>query len=100
MRVLASFTRPGWLDPSRIGSLFAPHILDTNEAKEKDSDAPQGDVSVFPAFGGLGERSKVPASRRSGTTRSMPLWAISASPRRALRRFASTFARNSPARCQ
>ena len=37
---------------------------------------------------------------RRGTRPSMQLWAISASPRRALRRFASTFARNSPARCQ
>jgi hypothetical protein len=37
---------------------------------------------------------------RRGTPPSMQLWAISASPRRALRRFASTFARNSPARCQ
>jgi len=35
-----------------------------------------------------------------GTLLSMQLWAISASPRRPLRRFASTFARNSPARCQ
>jgi len=41
---------------------------------------------------------------RSRVIRGMPwsiqLWAISASPRRALRRFASTLARNAPARCQ
>jgi hypothetical protein len=37
---------------------------------------------------------------RRGTPPSMQLWAISASPRRALRRFASTFARNSLALCQ
>ena len=34
-----------------MGSVFAPHILDTNEAKEKDSDSRQEDVSALPAFG-------------------------------------------------
>ena len=37
---------------------------------------------------------------RRGTPPSMQLWAISAAPRRALRRFASTFARKPPALCQ
>jgi len=37
---------------------------------------------------------------RRGIPRSIQLWAIRASPSRALRRFASTFDRNSPARCQ
>jgi hypothetical protein len=37
---------------------------------------------------------------RRGTPPSMQVWAISASPRRALRRFANTFARNSPDRRQ
>jgi hypothetical protein len=37
---------------------------------------------------------------RRGMPPSMQLWAIRASPRRALRRLASTLARNSPARCQ
>ena len=37
---------------------------------------------------------------RRGTPPSIQVWAISASPRRALRRFANTFARNSPARRQ
>ena len=37
---------------------------------------------------------------RRGTPWSIQLCAISASPRRALRRLASTFARNTPARCQ
>lgn len=37
---------------------------------------------------------------RSGTPPSMQLWATSASPRRALRRFAITFARKAPALCQ
>ena len=54
-------------------------------------------------------RSRPPASAnarksrsrvRREIPRSIPLWAIRASPRRALRRFASTCARNSPARCQ
>jgi hypothetical protein len=37
---------------------------------------------------------------RRGTPPSMQLWAISASPRRALRLFARTFARKAPALCQ
>ncbi len=37
---------------------------------------------------------------RRGIPPSIQLWAINASPKRALRRFASTFARNAPARCQ
>jgi hypothetical protein len=28
-----------------LGSVFAPHILDTNEAKEKDSDSLRRDAS-------------------------------------------------------
>ena len=45
--------------------------------------------------------ARKPRSRvRRGTPPSMQLWAISASPNRALRRFASTFARNPPALCQ
>jgi len=30
-----------------LGSVFAPHILDTNETKEKDSDSLRRDASVF-----------------------------------------------------
>ena len=43
----------GYAQPSQFsGSVFAPHILDTNEAKEKDSDWPKRDVSVPVAFSG------------------------------------------------
>ena len=51
-----------------------------------------------PAASANARKSRSRVSR--GIPRSIQHWAIKASPRRALRRFANTFARNSPARCQ
>jgi hypothetical protein len=48
----------------------------------------------------FGEHSEVSVARKERNASVEKLWAISASPRRALRLFASTLARNALARCQ
>jgi hypothetical protein len=69
----------------------------------------QGHLESFQSFAVPIRRSRPAAAAkarksrslvRRGIPRSIQLWAIRASPRRALRRCASAFARDSPARCQ
>ncbi len=68
--------QPAW--PAAVQSVVITRLRPSASAKARKS------------------RSRV----RRGIPRSIQLWAIKASPRRALRRFASTCDRNAPARCQ